>query len=276
MGVVVITGAGGGMGLACVRALRDQHQLLLVDIDADRLGVAAELAPGSATDQGNVADAADVERIRDVVADAGGLAGLVHLAGISPNMASAAEILEVDLAGTARLVDALVQLAEPGAAAVCIASIAAHMPFTDAVDPELDRPLDPDLFARLEAALGAPIDPGTAYVLSKRGVVRLCEREAQRWGRRGARIASISPGLIDTPMGRLELRDNPGKAALIGMTPGVPRDDGGSAELPGRVEDIADGVAFLCSSAAWFVNGCDLRIDGGITAVLRHRDTDAG
>jgi NAD(P)-dependent dehydrogenase (short-subunit alcohol dehydrogenase family) len=137
------------------------------------------------------------------------------------------------------------------------------------VQAVLDDPFEPDLVARVEHALGTPLTPGTAYALAKHGVVRLCQRSAVAWGRRGARVVSVSPGLIDTAMGRLELRDNPGKRGLIGRTPvPAPPDDGGSDELPGRTADIADVVEFLAGPQARFISGCDVRVDGGLVAAL--------
>ena len=88
-------------------------------------------------------------------------------------------------------------------------------------------------------------------------------------GVRGARILSLSPGLIDTPMGQLELRDNPGKRGLVGRTPIDSPHDGGSAQLPGRPADIAYVIEFLASPRARFVSGCDLRVDGGLVAALK-------
>ncbi len=79
----------------------------------------------------------------------------------------------------------------------------------------------------------------------------------------------MSPGLIDTPMGRLELRDNPGKRGLIGRRPIGAPDDGESGELPGRPADIADVIEFLAGPAARFVSGCDVRVDGGLVAALK-------
>jgi len=270
MSVTVITGAGGGMGQACVRALRDTGPLLLVDLDNGRLAEALTNAPQSATLVTDVSTPSDIETLAERVASLGGLAALVHLAGVSPTMADVTSVLEVDLVGTALLTQALLRHAVPGSVAVCVASIAAHMSsFTETVDEVLDDPLLPDLPGRLESALGVPLTTGSAYMLAKRGVVRLCEREAVAWGKRGARILSLSPGLIDTPMGRLELRENPAKASLIGLTPVDRPADEGSAELPGRVDDIAQGIAYLCSSAASFVSGCDLRVDGGLVAALR-------
>jgi NAD(P)-dependent dehydrogenase (short-subunit alcohol dehydrogenase family) len=150
------------------------------------------------------------------------------------------------------------------------------MMFPPAVDPVLDEPVAPGLRRRLEDALGSPLTTGTAYSLAKRGVIRLCERAATVWGAKGGRVVSLSPGLIDTPMGRLELRDNEGKRGLIGITPVIAPADGGSSELPGRNSDIADVVEFLVSPRARFLNGCDVRVDGGLVAALRSSVTTSG
>jgi NAD(P)-dependent dehydrogenase (short-subunit alcohol dehydrogenase family) len=100
------------------------------------------------------------------------------------------------------------------------------------------------------------------------GVVRLCQRTAGAWGARGARVLSVSPGLIDTPMGQLELKENPGKRGLIGRTPVDAPEDRGSVELPGRTADIADAIEFLAGPRARFISGCDVRVDGGLVAAL--------
>ena len=274
-GVIVITGAGGGMGRACVRAFQGSGTLLLVDVDEPRAkAVATDAAAAGATATHLAADvsrAEDVASLAERVAAEGGLRSLVHLAGVSPMMADAATVLDVDLVGTARLTDALLPLS--GRAAWRCASHPSPgqmSPCTAAVDEELERPLAADLPGRLERAMGEALNPGTAYSLAKRGVILLCERQAAAWGARGGRIVSISPGLIDTPMGRLEAEDNAAMTYLLGLTPVTRPADDGSGELPGRVDDIASAAAFLCSTAASFVSGCDLRVDGGLVAALRH------
>jgi NAD(P)-dependent dehydrogenase (short-subunit alcohol dehydrogenase family) len=188
-------------------------------------------------------------------------------------MAGWQEILTVDLAATARLLDAFLPQATAGSVAVCLASVSAHMgafdPPTDAV---LAEPLAPDFEQRFGALLGPDPDPGATYRLAKRGVIRLCEQAAPAWGARGARVLSISPGLIDTAMGRLELEHQPIKAWLAQITP-VQRFDPDGSPLPGRIDDIADVVAFLCSDRASFISGCDIRIDGGLIPAM-NKTTD--
>jgi NAD(P)-dependent dehydrogenase (short-subunit alcohol dehydrogenase family) len=268
MSVTVITGAGGGMGRACVERFCGEH-LLLVDIDDGALEAARALAPEANCAAADLGSRASIETLVRQVEAMGGLDRLVHLAGVSPMMDDAARILEVDLVGTAVLLNGLVTTAGPGSVAICIASIAAHLlPVSSETQAVLDEPMAPDLAARLERALGSELGPGTAYALAKHGVVRLCQRSVADWGARGARVLSVSPGLIDTPMGQLELKDNPGKRGLIGRTPiDAPHDDG-SAELPGRTADIADAIEFLAGPRARFISGCDVRVDGGLVAAL--------
>ena len=268
MSITVITGAGGGMGRACVERFSGD-QLLLVDIDDRALEGARALAPGAECTVADLGSLASIDALVRQVEAAGGLDRLVHLAGVSPTMDDAARILEVDLVGTAALLDGLIGAAGAGSVAICIASIAAHLlPVSPEAQAALDDPMAPDLAARLERAIGTELGPGMAYALAKHGVVRLCQRSAAAWGGRGARVLSVSPGLVDTPMGRLELKDNPGKRGLIGRTPIHAPADHGSTELPGRTADIADAIAFLAGPQARFISGCDVRVDGGLVAAL--------
>ena len=88
----------------------------------------------------------------------------------------------------------------------------------------------------------------------------MCRRRAAAWGARGARIVSLSPGLIATPMGALEFAAQPAKRALLPLTP---------LQREGTMVEIADAVDFLVSDRASFITGTDLLVDGGIHAALR-------
>jgi NAD(P)-dependent dehydrogenase (short-subunit alcohol dehydrogenase family) len=177
-------------------------------------------------------------------------------------MADARRILTVNLVATAQLLERLLPLAREGAAAVCVASQAGHFlgrGMSPAIAAVIDEPLAPDFLARLEAAAGpVATAPAGAYALSKWGVQRLVVREAPAWGRRGARLVSLSPGIVDTGMGQGELAAH-GDAmkAILEKTP--------VGQRMGRPEELAAVIAFLCSSAASFVSGVDWLVDGGST-----------
>jgi NAD(P)-dependent dehydrogenase (short-subunit alcohol dehydrogenase family) len=268
--VLVITGGAGGMGLACARALADRGRLLLVDLGEDQLETAraALTADGANVEtlRCDVTSPADTAAVADRVRAIGRFRCLVHTAGVSPEMADGPTVLEVDLVGSVRITDALFPLVEPGSSAIVIGSIAGYSEVEPAVEKLLDDPLADGFVAAVEQALGQPLDSSTAYVLAKRGVTRLAERLAVPWGAKGGRTVAISPGLIDTPMGRLELERQPVVPLMVEVTP-VKRPE---QPLPGRPEDIAATVGFLESDAAAFISGCDIRVDGGLVGAGKH------
>jgi NAD(P)-dependent dehydrogenase (short-subunit alcohol dehydrogenase family) len=253
-GAVVITGGAGGMGIEVARAMAGTGDLILADLHTSQLEDArqelATTGQRAHTIQCDVTSVDDVARLAALVADMGDLRSLVHTAGVSPKMAEGRRVLEVDLVGTARVLESLLPLARPGSAAVCIASIAGYADVAPEVEPLLDSPLDSNFLDVVEAKLARPLDGATGYVLAKRGVMRACERLSGAWAERGGRIVSIAPGLIDTDMGRMEMEDDELIALMIAATP-VKRID--HAPLPGTAEDIAELVAFLCSERASFI-----------------------
>ena len=101
---------------------------------------------------------------------------------------------------------------------------------------------------------------GQGYGYAKRGVMRLVAREAVAWGCSGARICSISPGIIDTPQGRQEFDEQPAMAMMIDLTP---------IKRWGQPEEICNVVAFLLSDEASFMTGYDVVVDGGVSPRMR-------
>lgn len=216
--------------------------------------------------QCDVTSPADVAAVADRVRTLGRFRCLVHTVGVSPRMAGARTVVEVDLIGSVRITDAVFPLVQPGSSAILFGSIAGYSDVDPAIEKLLCDPLADGLFSTLERALGQPMDSATAYVLGKRGVMRLTERLATPWGAKGGRVVTISPGLIDTAMGRLELERQPIIPQMIELTP-VKRPE---SPLPGRVGEIAALVAFLESDGAAFISGCDIRVDGGLVGAAKH------
>src|ERR1700756_240150 len=160
--VLVITGGGGGMGLACACALADRGRLLLVDVDEGQLEEARSVLSGRGasveTLRCDVTSPADVAAVADRVRAAGRFRCLVHTVGVSPEMADARTIMEVDLVGSARVIDAMLPLAGPGSSAILFGSIAGYSEVDPAIEALLCDPLADDLFTTVEQALGEPID----------------------------------------------------------------------------------------------------------------------
>jgi len=273
MDVALVTGGGRGMGWACARRMVARALVVVADIDGDAASRAArdlERMGGRALAvRGDVADPEGISRIVDAATGAGRLVAVAHAAGVSPTMAAWRRVMEVDLCGSARLAAAVRLVLASGGAMVCFASIAGHLvrPPAEAA-ALLDAPLETDLLARLEPYLGGEQVEGIAYGWAKYGVIRLCERMASSFGERGARIVSVSPGLIlDTPQGEQEFARQPAMRAMLDLTP---------LRRGGRAEDVAAVVEWLCFSPdAAFITGTDLRIDGGVTAALQHGVTPA-
>lgn len=254
----MVVGAASGMGAAAAALLAERGPLVVVDRDGDRLGeLVATLGPGVTAVTCDVTDPDDVAALAGVVDRVG---PLVITAGLSPAMAPGRPIYEVNLRGTTRLLDVLEPAMGEGSAAVCFGSMAAHLaPAMDAVDRVLDEPLSSTFFDDLAAAGVDVDDPRSAYPFSKRGVLRLVRRRAGPWGRRGARLLSLSPGIIDTGMGRLEAEHEPAMAQMV---------EASALGRTAHAEEVAAVAAFLVSGAASFVTGTDVLVDGGAIAAL--------
>jgi NAD(P)-dependent dehydrogenase (short-subunit alcohol dehydrogenase family) len=246
---VVVTGAASGMGRECVETLRGVADVIVaVDLEAPSI----EGTVGWACD---VANSAAVAGLVAEVQKLGRLRALVHAAGISPTMADSRQVFEVDLVGTHYVLEAFKELVEPGTAAVFFSSSAAYQmaPF---VQPEQDALIDdPGSMSFLDQIAALIRDSGHAYALAKRGVIRAVSRAAVEWGPLGGRVNSVAPGLIDTPMGRMELAEQPMMRQMLERTP---------LSRLGNAREVAEAVAFLVSDEASFISGVDLLVDGGM------------
>lgn len=263
--VAVVIGVGG-MGEAVARRQGCGCKLVLADFDSQTLDTLASRLTGDGYDvtaqHVDVGSRESVESLAKAAASAGPVTEVVHTAGLSPVQASAEDIFRVDLYGVALTLEAFGEVVEPNSAGVVIASMSGHMV--------------PDLPEDQRKALAtAPSDQllelpfvqnvthsGFAYAMAKQANRFRVQAESLRWGRRGARLNSVSPGIISTPQGRLELDSEHG-SHMRGWI------DASGTHRIGTPGDIANAVAFLLSSQASFVTGTDLLVDGGVVGAIR-------
>jgi NAD(P)-dependent dehydrogenase (short-subunit alcohol dehydrogenase family) len=254
-GIAIVTGAAGGMGTPAARLLaEDGWSLLLCDVDEARLqSVAAPLRKQGVSVEllgGDIADPAFPARLTAALGTRQ-IGAMIHTAGLSPTMADSRRILEVNLDATVRLVDTVRPRMSEGGAVVLFASSAGHMTISQEANAAFNAPLPPEGSAAL---LKYAPTPQLAYPLSKRAVLRLVEREAAAFSKHKARINSVSPGIIDTPMSRAEAAESEQMKFMLEQTP---------LARMGRPEELAAVAVFLCSPAASYVTGTDVLVDGG-------------
>lgn len=273
--LAVITGGCGGMGVACAREFGRSHDLVLADISAERLSqVQAQLREEGylvhACVAGDLAEPDTIGKLTAAINARGPLGVLIHAAGVSSGMAEWQRILRTNVVGTRLLLGAIESHLTMGSVGVLIASVAGHLaPADREVDALLasNTPVE-ELLGKMEhhlkrlAAAQGPNNSfvysglsGPAYGVSKRATIREAALRSTAWANKGARIVSISPGIIWTPMGRYEVEHGQAASIVLEQT---------SLRRWGTSMDIAHTAAFLASDDASFITGTDLRIDGGM------------
>lgn len=258
------------MGLATAKIVGRDHTVVLCDVRQDRLTTAATtLQDLGITPTVVNCDVTDRQAVADLLGEATGLgtvASVIHTAGVSPSMGAADYVMRTNAIGTVNVDEEFYALAAEGAVIVNVASMAAHMLPAEII-PTSQFPLaldDRDAFmdAMMTACNIAPEEArsGIAYALSKSFVKWYSQSQAERFNARGLRIVSVSPGSIDTEMGRLE--EQAGAGAMVADA-AVPR--------WGKPEEMAELLAFCASDKAGYLTGTDILNDGGVIASMTER-----
>jgi NAD(P)-dependent dehydrogenase (short-subunit alcohol dehydrogenase family) len=262
--VVVVIGAGS-IGQAIARRVSAGKRVLLADLqqsNADAAGgVMADAGFEVSTATVDVSSRESIHALVETATTFGDLTGVIHAAGVSPSQASPETILHVDLYGTAVLLEEFGNVIASGGAGVVIASQSGHRlgALTAEQDAALATTPADELLALPMLAPDQVTDPLHAYQLAKRANALRVMAEAVRWGRRGARINTISPGIIMTPLARDELTGPRGEGyrRMIELSP---------AGRAGTPDEVANVGALLMSPDGAFITGSDFLMDGGVTA----------
>ena len=268
--VVVLIGAGQ-IGQAIARRVGVGKHVLLADMRLDNANAAAKIMENAGYEVSvSTVDASSREAVHALIEAAtqfGEITGLIHAAGVSPSQASPATILKVDLYGTALVLEEFGNVIASGGAGVVIASQSGHR--LPALTIEQNKAL---ATTPVEELLNLPfLQPGQiadslhAYQISKRGNSLRVMAEAVRWGKRGARVNTISPGIIMTPLANDELSGprGAGYRRMIEMS---------AAGRAGTPDEVGNVGALLMGADGGFITGSDFLMDGGVTAAYWYGD----
>lgn len=262
--VILLTGAGQ-IGLAIARRMGHGKKIVVSDKNINNAQTVTKIMTEAGFDAVAVeADISSRKSILNMIAAAqkyGEITMLINAAGVSPSQASVETILKVDLYGTAVLLEEVGKVIKAGGTGVTISSQSGHR--MAALGAETDEQLavtPAEELLQLEVLKPANIkDTLHAYQMAKRCNVKRVMAEAIKWGVKGARINSISPGIIVTPLA-LDEFNGPRGEFYKNMFAKCP------AGRPGTADEVANVAELLLSQQGAFITGADFLIDGGATA----------
>lgn len=265
--VVVVIGAGG-IGLAIARRQGTGRTVLLADLNTELLAASAEtLLDSGHTVETRAVDLSSRESLRslaDRAASLGDVINVVVAAGVSPVQASKDRVIAVDLVGTAIAIEEFGRVIAPEGAGLVIASMAGHMlPALSADQDEALARTPADELVTLDMLSDEAVPTsGAAYAVAKRANSLRVQAAAVDWGDRGARLNTISPGIIITPLARDEM-SGPGAEGYRKML------KNSAAQRAGTTDELATVAALLLGPDGAFITGSDLLVDGGVVAGIR-------
>ena len=262
--VTVVIDAGS-IGQAIARRVSAGKHVVLADLRPEAAEAAAKVLGDAGfevtTAKVDVSSRESVQALVDLATHIGDITGVIHAAGVSPSQASPATILRVDLYGTALVLELFGEVIVKGGSAIVIASQSGHRlpPLTVEQNKALALTPTEELLALPMLQPEQVTDPLIAYQISKRGNSLRVAAQAVRWGKHGARVNTISPGIIFTPLARDELSGPRGEGyrRMIETC---------AAKRGGTPDEVGAVAALLMGPEGTFITGSDFLMDGGVTA----------
>ncbi len=256
--VYVITGGSGGIGLECAKEFKEGIAVI-ADINEKALQSGkVTLESMNIETKTIVCDVTKKEDVKKLAAEArsfGPIKSVIHTAGVSGTVADPNLVMKVDLIGTAHIIEEFYHYMDKGGAMVLIASMMGYVvPPNPQYDDLMLDCLASDFLTKIAPFLQG--DANNAYNFAKRGVQLLAEKWAAKFGEKGLRLNSVSPGIIETPMAVDAAKEHPEQMQYMQSITPLKRN--------GQPQDIADVVAYLVSDKAAFITGTDIRVDGGL------------
>jgi len=262
--VCVITGGGSGMGFATAKMLGKENHIIIVGRTLKKLENALKELRNEGIESDlfvcDISNRALVDELAEFAKSKGRIASVIHAAGMSPHMGDAKTIMEANALGTININDAFYEVMEKGSCLIDVSSMSAY------IVPEIIMPKWRYKYSRtnkevfIKKMMGRvnifpkKLRSGIAYGISKHFVIWYAKTDAAKFGAKGIRVLSVSPGSFETPMGELEkdsVDEYIKQSALKRL---------------GSVEEIAYLFAFCVSSKAGYLTGTDILCDGGCVA----------
>lgn len=262
--ICVITGGGSGMGLATARLMGKDHYIIICGRSVNKLENAInELKSQGIESEAFVCDVSDnssVEKLANHAKEKGNITAVIHAAGMSPHMGNAKQIMEVNALGTININNEFYKVMKEGACIIDVSSMSAYL------TPKIVMPVglykysvtDPQIFMKkiMKRVNLFPekVRAGVSYGISKNFVIWFAKQDAARFGKKGIRVISVSPGNFETPMGELEKEEADAYTKHCAI------------KRFGHVDEIASLFAYCASPGAGYLTGVDILCDGGLVA----------
>ena len=258
MNIHVITGGGSGIGLETAKRFKEGMVVITGRNEEKLKNAVSELESKGVSAKYFIADISNRDSIKELFnfsKSLGKIKTVLNSAGVSGDGTTVEKTLKIDLIGTEFLIEEFYEVMEENAVLILISSMMAQ---AVPVNPDYDELLvEPSKEGNLEKiAVYLNDSTSNAYNFSKRGVNLLVKKNVERYGKKGCRIVSVSPGIILTPMAKIAAKEHPEQMKFMETITPIQRN--------GKPEDIANMVEFLASDKASFITGTDFLVDGGL------------